>query len=275
MIFPRDCREVDWPVIDVMITDPPYRPHVHKATTSCAAHGTRKGVRQNDLGFASLSDDLRMWTCGLASRVRRWSAVLTDIESVGAWADGFAAAGATYVRAIPWVRWSMPQLSGDRPPQGSEMIVLAWGSAPGRKSWNGPGNLTHFKNLCLRGAGKHPAEKPLDLILDLVQWFSNEGEMVVDPFAGSGTTGVAATLLKRRFVGAEQDEAWAKKANARVLAVPGLSPRDQDRFDTWSALWLTRKEDAERRAATTAKARARYGGAPDTERSPEGVAQHS
>lgn len=259
MVVSGDCREMGWGEPDVMITDPPYRPHAHKATTSCAAHGKRKGVRQNDLGFAAITPELRKWTCRLAARVRRWSVIFTDIESVGAWEMNLTDCGAAYVRAIPWVRWSMPQLSGDRPPQGSEMMVIAWGSMRGRKAWNGPGNLTHFPNHGLGSAkGKHPAEKPLDLILDLVQWFSNEGETVVDPFSGAGTVGLACRMLKREFRGAELQEEWVRKANARIAAYPVLSPRDQDRFDTWSAKWLARQEDALRRANITAKARARY-----------------
>lgn len=266
MVHNRDCREVSWGDFDVMITDPPYRPHVHKATTSCAAHGARKGVRQNDLGFAAMTDELRLWTCGMAAKAKRWSLIYTDIESVGVWAEGLEKAGAHYIRAIPWIRWSMPQLSGDRPPQGCEMVVLAWGSARGRKSWNGPGNLTHLDHLCLRGAGKHPAEKPLDQNLDLVQWFSNDDEQVSDPFSGSGTTGLACAMLKRGFVGSELSAEWAAKANARIAAYPHLSPRDQDRFDRWSERWLSRKEDQERREAVTAKVRARYAKKPLGER---------
>ncbi len=51
----------------------------------------------------------------------------------------------------------------------------------------------------------HPNEKPVDLLLKLVTLVSLAGETIVDPFAGSGTTGVAALRLGRKFVGVEKD----------------------------------------------------------------------
>lgn len=194
------------------------------------------------------------------------------------WRISLQAAGATYIRAIPWVRWSMPQLSGDRPPTGCEMLIVAYGSAKGKKSWNGPGNLLSFahastdsldpvdvidagpgnllslNHTCLRGEGKHKAEKPLDQLLDLVTYFSNAGECVFDCCGGSGTTGLACKLLGRQFVGLEIDQRWATHANARMQAAT-LTERDQTRFDKWTASQLVAQEDRKRVDANTAKMR--------------------
>ena len=51
----------------------------------------------------------------------------------------------------------------------------------------------------------HPTQKPLDLIETLISDFTDEGEIVCDPFAGSGTTGLACLRLGRRFIGWERD----------------------------------------------------------------------
>ena len=53
--------------------------------------------------------------------------------------------------------------------------------------------------------GKHPTQKPLALIERCLRASTNEGDMVLDPFAGSGSTGVAALKLRRRFIGIEID----------------------------------------------------------------------
>ena len=53
--------------------------------------------------------------------------------------------------------------------------------------------------------GKHPTQKPLALIKRCLRASTNEGDLVLDPFAGSGSTGVAALELDRRFVGIELD----------------------------------------------------------------------
>lgn len=62
----------------------------------------------------------------------------------------------------------------------------------------------------------HPAEKSLALTRRLVEWASDEGHLVMDPFAGSATTGIAAIETGRRFVGVEREPAFAAKAKARL-----------------------------------------------------------
>ena len=268
-ILAGDCRFVlpEAFVADVMVVDPPYRDHVHKNTTS-QDQANGGGVRHNDLGFACMTPELMTWLCQMAARTRRWSIIYTDIESVAAWKEGLELAGATYIRTLPWVRWSIPQLSGDRPPQGFECLVVAHGSAKGRKHWNGAGNLTHLAHLAMRGAEKHKTQKPLDQLLDLVSWFSDrgvldQGELVLDPCAGSGTTGLACKILGRRFIGCELDAEWVEKGNARIRAcnlgdLPGsLSSRDAERFLRWSISSEKEKADAVSRKENTERVRKR------------------
>jgi hypothetical protein len=239
---------------DVMIVDPPYGSHVHKNAVSQSAGG---GVRERELGFDHLSAPLRRRIAQLAALTRRWSVIYSDIEGLTWWRLSLQAAGATYIRALPWVRWSMPQLSGDRPTTGCEMLVVAYGQEKGKKHWNGPGNLLSLTHTCLRGAEKHKTEKPLDQLLDLVSYFSDPGETVFDPCAGSGTTGLACRILGRQFVGLEIDPAWAARANVRLGAAAVLSPRDQDRLERWRASQVEAEKDRQRVEAHTANVRAK------------------
>jgi DNA modification methylase len=62
----------------------------------------------------------------------------------------------------------------------------------------------------------HTAEKPVDLLSLLIEQSSEPGELVLDPFCGSGSTGVAARALGRQFVGIESDPKWVEVARARV-----------------------------------------------------------
>ncbi|MBC6444697.1 MAG: site-specific DNA-methyltransferase [Alphaproteobacteria bacterium GM202ARS2] len=55
---------------------------------------------------------------------------------------------------------------------------------------------------------KHPTQKPLDIMLRIISIFSNVGDVVLDPFCGSGTTGVAAQQLNREFIGFEKEKAY-------------------------------------------------------------------
>ena len=56
--------------------------------------------------------------------------------------------------------------------------------------------------------GKHPTQKPIDLMLNLILMSTKENDLVLDPFCGSGTTGVASVRLNRRFIGIDNFEEY-------------------------------------------------------------------
>jgi hypothetical protein len=219
-----------------MLTDPPFSRHVHESATS---QSPGRGTRKRDLGFDYLKPAGRRAIAMWSQQVQRWSVVYSDVESVNWLRLSCEAAGAEYIRTVPWVRWSMPQLSGDRPPQGFEALLVAHrqriglrgGKKPIAKRWNGPGNLTALEHSCLRGEEKYKAEKPLDQALDLVSWFTEPGEIVFDPFAGLATIGLACRLLGRGYQGFEILAKPAKIAQLRLDSE--LTDRDLERVERW------------------------------------------
>ena len=68
--------------------------------------------------------------------------------------------------------------------------------------------------------GKHPTQKPLELLERIIAASSDENDLVLDPFSGSGTTGVAAAKLIRRFSGVDADCAFLDVAVLRYDGVP-------------------------------------------------------
>lgn len=97
---------------------------------------------------------------------------------------------------------------------------LAWSSYKGavrlfRYMWHGmlQGNA---KN---REKRVHPTQKPLPLLEWLLNKYTKEGDLILDPFMGSGTTAVACHKLKRRYIGFELDEEYFNIANERLDAV--------------------------------------------------------
>ena len=64
--------------------------------------------------------------------------------------------------------------------------------------------------------GKHPTQKPIILFEHFIRLLSNEGDLVVDPFLGSGSSAIASYRLNRNFIGVELEEKYAKLANMRV-----------------------------------------------------------
>jgi site-specific DNA-methyltransferase (adenine-specific) len=65
--------------------------------------------------------------------------------------------------------------------------------------------------------GKHPTQKPEALLSRIVRASSNQNDLVLDPFCGSGTTGVACARFNRRFVGFEIDESYLNLAVKRLM----------------------------------------------------------
>ena len=64
--------------------------------------------------------------------------------------------------------------------------------------------------------GKHATQKPVDLIKWCLKYYSKEGDTILDPTMGSGSTGVACNEMNRKFIGIEMDETIFKVAEERV-----------------------------------------------------------
>ena len=69
-----------------------------------------------------------------------------------------------------------------------------------------------------REFGKHPTQKPVELMNYFVNTLSNPGDLVLDPFMGSGSTGVSAMRLGRRFMGIELNENYFDISAKRLEA---------------------------------------------------------
>ncbi|SEL01789.1 modification methylase [Bosea lupini] len=75
-----------------------------------------------------------------------------------------------------------------------------------------------------KGAKVHPTQKPESLLARVLLSASNPGDVVLDPFFGTGTTGAVAKALGRHFIGVEREEVYAKAARERIAAVQPLPP---------------------------------------------------
>lgn len=64
--------------------------------------------------------------------------------------------------------------------------------------------------------GKHPTQKPMDLLDRVVLASTNPGDLILDPFSGSGTTGLAAVRNQRRYIGIEKDPKFIELAELRL-----------------------------------------------------------
>lgn len=93
----------------------------------------------------------------------------------------------------------------------SAVEYALWAVKPGAKwTFNRRAEQKFETGIFYYGAQKsaHPTKKPTGLFEEIITILSNEGDLILDPFAGSGTTGVAASKLGRRFVLIEKDEQY-------------------------------------------------------------------
>lgn len=204
-----------------VITDPPYEAEAHLGARRQTREHT---VVEHEIDFAPITEADRERISMQAVRVSSgWALAFCQVEVVATWRGALVGAGAKWKRAAAWVKPdSAPQFTGDGWAQGFECIASAW-CGKGRSRWNGGGRRGVFvhgvNNFGRLTSGRpHPTQKPLALMLELVELFTDPGEVVLDPFAGSGTTGVACLRLGRRFIGIERDAKYAAVARERLTA---------------------------------------------------------
>ncbi len=207
-----------WQVQHVL-TDPPYSAHVHANVMSGLLQATGGYGRSVDLGFDRLDRATRLVVAKEVARlVERWAIFFTDVESVWKWRRVMVDQGFDYVRTGAWVRLNpAPQFSGDRPAAGFDAIAIA--HRKGRKRWNGgglPAVWTHSRNQ--KKERQHVTEKPVSLMLELVEQFTDRDDVVLDPFCGVGSTGIACLNAGRRFIGIERNPRYVKIARERCEA---------------------------------------------------------
>ena len=76
----------------------------------------------------------------------------------------------------------------------------------------------------------HPTQKPLDYLMGIIELCTDENDLVLDPFFGSGQTGVACVKLKRNYIGIEFEEDYVKLAETQIEKA---SPLESSSFFTF------------------------------------------
>jgi modification methylase len=179
----------------------------------------------------AMKPDATLWVIGSYHNIFRVGAILQEL---GFW----------ILNDVVWLKANpMPNFRGRRFTNAHETMI--WASrSPQAKSYTfhyealkaGNEDLQvrsdWFMPLCTggerlkdaQGRKLHPTQKPEALLQRVMLASSNPGDVVLDPFFGSGTTGAVARRLGRRFVGIERDAHYADAARARIDAVVPLDP---------------------------------------------------
>jgi len=113
--------------------------------------------------------------------------------------------------------WTIIQYSPNATTHGPFNLSLYSQYLVGGKPYKRP-NFDLFKNTGNKISSGHPAEMPIGPMAQLLLWFTNDNDLIAEPFLGSGTTAVACERLKRRWIGIEIEEKYCAIAVKRIEA---------------------------------------------------------
>lgn len=216
-LYLGDCREL-LPNIDSIshiVCDPPYEDELHGAMGRIRRNDGRKMVKT--LGFDGINAMRAEIASLLVARSNGWIIVFTLAEGVRAWRDPIQEAGGKWDTTLAWIKPdASPRFNGQGAARGFECAITAW-CGKGHRSWNAGGKrgvYTHCVNVGRQG--EHPTEKPLSLMAEILSDYTKPGDLICDPFMGSGSTGAACVRSGRRFVGIETDPKWFDLSIRRI-----------------------------------------------------------
>ena len=214
--------------IDLILTDPPY--NLGKFMKERATN--LKRMRSNYFGAAGWDDlDFNEWTLSMdkffkeASKVIRVGGsmiVFMAIIKVETIIQLATKHGFYYKTTGIWHKTNpMPRNMNLHFINSTEAwVYFTYKNRTGTFNNNGKAIHDFFETSVTpageRTFGRHPTQKPVMLLSQMVQLLSNEGDTVFDPFMGSGSTGVAALMNKRNFIGSEINEEYCETSRARM-----------------------------------------------------------
>jgi len=218
-------KKIEEKSIDMIFADPPYNLSGKKHLTVKSGKPVQnfKGdwdVVEDNAKFSEewlaecirvLKDDGTIWVSGT---LHNHPIIGITLKKLGLW----------IVNDVVWFKPNAtPLLQTTRLAPSIELIWLAAKSKkyyfdyPLAKEINGGKQMRNMWQInAQRHKTKHPTEKPEILLDRIISIGSKKGDRILDPFMGSGTTGVVAKALGRKFLGIEKDEEYFEGAKERI-----------------------------------------------------------
>lgn len=196
----------------IVVTDPPYAEETHRGARTGDMRHSKKLVTFDAISI----DDLRLRLSAAATIVTRWLVATMEFRHA-ALLEGEPPTGVDFIRQGVWTKAGgyMPQMSGDRPAMGWESIAIMHRKTDARLHWNGHGRSAVWHVQSQR-VSIYPTQKPIELARDFIKLFADPGDVVFDPFCGSGTALVAAYERGHHVIGCDIAEAACEIAATRL-----------------------------------------------------------
>lgn len=220
-------RTVDSDSIDLILTDPPY--NLSPYSTGNIKAPWRKEINNDLAEWDNLVFNPIEWVDEFKRVLKPTGNIFafTSYNMLGKWHEAFDPVFDTF-QFVVWHKTNpVPKLRRAGFLNSCELIVALWNKS---HNWN----FTNQKDMhnfieapiCM-GLERlkeplHPTQKPVRVLKKLIEWGSNPGDLVFDPFMGVGSSGVAALQMERRFLGFELDPDYFNAAKIRLEAAASI-----------------------------------------------------
>lgn len=200
---------------DLIVTDPPYG-----ISRELNCKGQRLGTTAKlNFNFGEWDTFNKEWFEIALKKTKGWMMTFCAKKDVGFFIDGLEKNGFIAIDVLVWQKPDpIPLNAKSRFLNAWEAIVI--GKKPGA-AWNSNYEHNIIKFQAPKGKNRiHPTQKPVELIKKLIDLTTKEGDVVLDPFMGSGTTAVACLESKRSYIGFEISKEYWKQSLGRIENLP-------------------------------------------------------
>lgn len=227
--------------VDLIFADPPYFLSNDGFTVKSGKMiSVNKGDWDKSLGMERDFEFHQLWIAQCLRVLKPNGSIFISGTYHSIYQCGFAlqSFGCRIVNEIVWFKPNgAPALAGRNFTASHETVIWATKSAKSKhtfnydqsKKWPSDGDMIRREGKQMRSVwsipstparekaeGSHPTQKPLELLKRIVLLASNRGDVVLDPFCGSGTTGVVCVSHGRKFIGIDLNESYIKLSNSRI-----------------------------------------------------------
>ena len=229
-IIQGDCltllKTVQAGSVNLVLTDPPYC--ISKKT---GFKHVKKGVKRfavdMDFGYWDQKEINLNKLCPLLYATLKSGGtciIFYDLWKVTPLAEAMKKAGFVQLRQIIWEKTNPVPLNSKVNYLSNAREIAVLGVKHGKPTFHSDYDSGMYRYPIPRSR-QHPTQKPLSLIKDLIEKHSHPGDLVIDPFLGSGTTAEACIVTNRQFLGFERDPGYIKISKQRLNTIIESPPK--------------------------------------------------
>lgn len=209
---------------DLVLTDPPY-------AISKPSNFANGGIDKYDLYKTDFGDwdqaeiDLGALAEGCYSALRPGGTAIIfyDMWKLTDLRDAMESAGFKMLRLVEWVKTNPVPVNSKRFYLNNSRELAVAAVKDGKPTFNAAQHTGRYEYPIPQHSNRiHPTQKNDDLVRDLIEMHTNRGDMVIDPFAGGGTTLIAAAMTGRSAAGCDINEEYVDKIVTRAHNERGL-----------------------------------------------------